>query len=84
MLTSLLDQSLDIKHDLTVTALVRQAYQVSILKDAGVEAEVFGGLDEVEVIKKAAREVDGMCFLIRTFGVLGGKEGVGAGRRGLI
>ena len=63
VLTSLLDQSLDIKHNLVLTALVRQAYQVSILKDAGVEAEVFGGLDSLDVLKDRASGVDGECFL---------------------
>jgi len=42
----------------TLSALVRQESQVEKLKEAGVNALLFKGLDDIDAIKKAAKDHD--------------------------
>ncbi len=59
---------------------MRQAYQASILTDAGVEPVMFGDLDDFEVIKGAARDHDSRFFLSALFFIVdGGDRGEGRG-----
>lgn len=48
---------------LSLTALVRQPYQASILKDAGVIPLLFKDLDDYDAIRDAAKDADGDSLL---------------------
>ncbi len=58
MLTKLVDRNGDERYE--ISALVRKPYQASILTDAGVTPILFESLDDFEVIREAARSVDGL------------------------
>lgn len=50
------------RKDVQISALVRSAAQVDAISKLGVEAIVFKGLDDLDVIKSAAAEHDGRLF----------------------
>lgn len=58
ILTQLLQSELAIIKRIKVTALVRQESQAALLREHGVEAIVFSGLEDVELLQRVGSEHD--------------------------
>lgn len=62
ILTELIDKNAEDRY--TLSALVRKPYQASILTDAGVTPLIFKDLDDIDVIREAAKDHDRKACLI--------------------
>ncbi len=56
ILTELIDRNVEDRY--VLSALVRKPYQASILADAGVSPLIFKDLDDLDIIREAAKDHD--------------------------